>query len=156
MQKSINLISKGLMFIIMFIGVVVFILIETGSTSEEGLPIPHHSAINAGLQTFYWVFGLCLLLITLFSLYQALNNPKKSINTAIGLVLAVIIYFICNAMASDEVPELWALRNKVMFTSENVKIADTALFLTYTFGIIVLLAILVGEAFTLFKKYFAK
>lgn len=157
MQKTANLISSGLMILIMVVGIIVFLLILMGGGTDENGVVQHNlGAIDFGLYLSYFILGLGFLMAVVFGLVNSIMNPKKSMGSMIGLVVAVIIYFICNAMASDTVPELWALRNKVMFSPENVKFADTALFLTYAFGIIALISIFFGEVFTLFKKYIAK
>lgn len=145
------------MVLIMLIGVIIFILtLMGGGVDEFGNPKPNISAIDAGLYLSYIILVLSLVIAVVFSLVNMLMNPKKSMGTVVGLVAAIVVYFISSSMSSDVVPELWTLKDKVLFSPSNVKFADTGLYMTYAFGVISLLAIVFGELFTFFKKYIAK
>lgn len=156
MQKTVNYIASGLMVALIVLGFIDIVLIMMGSTNEFGVDVPNVTAINFGLGLFYFAFFATIAIALVSAVLHTLSNIKESVGTLAGIVIFVIILGISYSMAGAEMPEKWKIMAPDMFTASNSVIAETCLNVLYTFLVTSVLAIILGELFTLFKKYIVK
>ncbi|WP_298064508.1 hypothetical protein [uncultured Rikenella sp.] len=100
-----------------------------------------------------WSFAMILLTIALtiiMPLVAVFQNPKSATRSLIGLGVIVVVFLVSYALASDEPIKLAS--GKVMDNSFELKFSDTALYATYIAFAGVVLSILYGELYKVFKK----
>ena len=100
-----------------------------------------------------WSFAMILLTIALtiiMPLVAVFQNPKSATRSLIGLDVIVVVFLVSYALASDEPIKLAS--GKVMDNSFELKFSDTALYATYIAFAGVVLSILYGELYKVFKK----
>lgn len=100
-----------------------------------------------------WSFAMIVLTIALtviMPLIAVFQNPKSAVRSLIGLGIIVVVFLISYALATDD-PITLANGNVIDDTFE-LKFSDTALWATYIAFAGVILSILYGELYKVFKK----
>ncbi|MCC8062343.1 MAG: hypothetical protein LIO68_03760 [Rikenellaceae bacterium] len=100
-----------------------------------------------------WSFAMVILTIVLtivMPLVAVFQNPKSAVRSLIGLGVIVVVFLVSYALATDD-PITLASGN-VIDNSFELKFSDTALYATYIAFAGVILSILYGELYKVFKK----
>lgn len=100
-----------------------------------------------------WSFAMVILTIVLtivMPLVAVFQNPKSAVRSLIGLGAIVVVFLVSYALATDD-PITLASGN-VIDNSFELKFSDTALYATYIAFAGVILSILYGELYKVFKK----
>lgn len=109
--------------------------------------------VTSGLN-FMFNFSFVLIVLTALSailmpLIGIAQNPQKSIKSLLGLGIVVVVFLIAYAMSSED-PILLA-SGKTLDNVGELKFADTALYATYFAFAGVIISIVFGEIYKLFK-----
>lgn len=100
-----------------------------------------------------WSFVMIILTIALtiiMPLIAVFQNPKSAVRSLIGLGIIVVVFLVSYALATDTPIPLAS--GKVIDDSFSLKFSDTALYATYIAFAGVILSILYGELYKVFKK----
>lgn len=100
-----------------------------------------------------WSFAMILLTIALtiiMPLVAVFQNPKSAVRSLIGLGVIVVVFLVSYALASDEPIKL--ANGNIIDNSFELKFSDMALYATYIAFAGVILSILYGELYKVFKK----
>ena len=100
-----------------------------------------------------WSLVMVLLTIALtiiMPLVAVFQNPKSAVRSLIGLGILVVVFLISYALATDDPIRLAS--GKIMDDSFELKFSDTSLWITYITFAGVILSILYGELYKVFKK----
>lgn len=100
-----------------------------------------------------WSFAMVILTIALtvvMPLVAVFQNPKSAVRSLIGLGILVVVFLVSYALATDDPIRLAS--GKVMDDTFDLKFSDTALWMTYITFAGVVLSILFGELYKVFKK----
>ncbi|MDE6500136.1 MAG: hypothetical protein K2K83_05465 [Rikenella sp.] len=100
-----------------------------------------------------WSFAMVILTIALtiiMPLIAVFQNPKSAVRSLIGLGILVVVFLVSYALATDDPIRLAS--GKVMDDTFDLKFSDTALWMTYITFAGVVLSILFGELYKVFKK----
>lgn len=152
-DKIIKIGTTVLKRLIQITAIILFVAILSGEKTdpETGMELHAMGAIAASISMVNWVISICFLFWIIFAVYKVISQPKKSINSLIGIAVMVIIAAISWSIASDEVLLSWKMSGNPDFTPENSKFSDFGLNALYiTFGILIL-TIIYAEVSKLFK-----
>lgn len=100
-----------------------------------------------------WSFAMIVLTIALtviMPLIAVFQNPKSAVRSLIGLGIIVVVFLISYALATDD--PITLANGDVIDNSFKLKFSDTALWATYIAFAGVILSILYGELYKVFKK----
>ena len=100
-----------------------------------------------------WSLVMVLLTIALtiiMPLVAVFQNPKSAVRSLIGLGILVVVFLISYALATDDPIRLAS--GNIMDDSFELKFSDTSLWMTYITFAGVILSILYGELYKVFKK----
>jgi hypothetical protein len=128
---------------IAIIGAFFFIMILSGN-DENGSFISR--AISLSLWSIYIGAGIAVL----FGIYQFAINLKHNKKGLIGIVAFVVIIFIANMMAKNQVVTDEFLESGTV-TTQDLIMTDTGLYTFYALIIIAILAIIFSEVSRIFK-----
>jgi len=136
-----------------FYGVsIILILIATAyqiAVLYQGDDNVTESVLNGYFYVTYVAFGISLFFALLFPVIQMASNPKGAIKTIIMIGIAVVLWFVAKALASNQFTpdEL----EKLKTTAETSVTVGAGLIFTYfVFGVAVL-AIIYASISSLFK-----
>jgi len=115
---------------------------ELGESSAE-------TVLNGYFYVTYIAFGISLFFALLFPVIQMATNPKGAVKTLIMIAIAVVLWFVAKAMASNQfsVEELEKLRS----TAETSVTVGAGLIFTYFIFGVAILAIIYASISSLFK-----
>lgn len=100
-----------------------------------------------------WSFAMVILTIVLtivMPLVAVFQNPKSAVRSLIGLGVIVVVFLVSYALATDD--PITLANGNVIDNSFELKFSDTALYATYIAFAGVILSILYGELYKVFKK----
>ncbi len=100
-----------------------------------------------------WSFAMVILTIVLtiaMPLVAVFQNPKSAVRSLIGLGAIVVVFLVSYALATDD--PITLASGSVIDNSFELKFSDTALYATYIAFAGVILSILYGELYKVFKK----
>ncbi|MCH5306282.1 MAG: hypothetical protein J1E79_07360 [Rikenella sp.] len=120
------------------------ILLIFGMVQGEG------AALDTMLVWSLIVVLLTIALTVIMPLIAVFQNPKSAVRSLIGLGILVVVFLISYALATDDPIKLAS--NKVIDNTFDLKFSDTALWMTYITFAGVILSILFGEVYKVFKK----
>lgn len=136
-----------------FYGVsIILILIATAyqiAVLYQGDDNVTESVLNGYFYVTYVAFGISLFLALLFPVIQMASNPKGAVKTIIMIVIAVVLWFVAKAIASNQFTpsELDTLKT----TAETSVTVGAGLIFTYFIFGVAILAILYASISNLFK-----
>lgn len=109
--------------------------------------------VTAGLD-FMFNFSVVIIFLTaaaaiLMPIVGIIQNPQKSIKSLIGLGIIVVVFLVAYAMSSEET--ITVASGKVLDNVFELKFADTAMYATYFTFAGVIISIVFGEVYKLFK-----
>ena len=145
-------IAKYLLWALMGISLVLVAIFFFGGfvKGTEGTSIAEPVITEAILRWAYVLFGIAAVFSLIFPLIFIASNLKSAKNLGIVIVIAAVLIFISNRLASDE------LLNLIQYSGpDNVpgtlKTAGTFLIFTYILGIVAILSILYSAIANLFR-----
>lgn len=124
------------------------ILILVGAV--QGAADNESAALNTMLVWSFIMIILTIALTIIMPLFAVFQNPKSAVRSLIGLGVIVVVFLVSYAL-SDDTPIPLA-SGKVIDDSFSLKFSDTALYATYIAFAGVILSILYGELYKVFKK----
>lgn len=109
---------------------------------------------NAALNVML-VWSLVMIILTIgltiiMPLFAVFQNPKSAVQSLIGLGAIVVVFLVSYALSNDNPIPLPS--GKVIEDSLELKFSDTALYMTYITFAGVIVSILFGEFYKIFKK----
>lgn len=105
---------------------------------------------GVGLNLAYILMGVAAVGVLAASVSNFIQHPKSAIGVGIGLVIFALIAFIGYSVSSGEILESY-YKNGVD-TAKESKIVDAELYLMYGLGIIALIAVVLNEVSSAFKR----
>lgn len=115
-----------------------------------GIEDSESAALNMMLVWSFVMIVLTIVLTVVMPLITVFQNPKSAVRSLIGLGLIVVVFLISYALATDD--PITLASGKVIDDSFALKFSDTALWATYIAFAGVILSILYGELYKVFKK----
>lgn len=115
-----------------------------------GLEDSESAALNMMLVWSFVMIVLTIVLTIVMPLITVFQNPKSAVRSLIGLGLIVVVFLVSYALATDD--PITLASGKVIDDSFDLKFSDTALWATYIAFAGVILSILYGELYKVFKK----
>lgn len=109
-----------------------------------------NTTLNLMLVWSFVMIFLTIALTVIMPLITVFQNPKSAVRSLIGLGLIVVVFLISYALATDD--PITLASGKVIDDSFELKFSDTALWATYIAFAGVILSILYGELYKVFKK----
>lgn len=109
-----------------------------------------NTTLNLMLVWSFVMIVLTIALTVIMPLITVFQNPKSAVRSLIGLGLIVVVFLISYALATDD--PITLASGKVIDDSFELKFSDTALWATYIAFAGVILSILYGELYKVFKK----
>ena len=145
MDKTILNIFKIVSLILIALAVILQIVVLM--KGEDGLI--GNSILDTYIRLAYVALIICALLAILFPLLSMVQNPKNALKVLGGLVVLVIIGFICYSIASNSfnIVELERLET----TAETSRYVGAALYFTYIIGGLAVVSIIFSGISGLFK-----
>lgn len=109
--------------------------------------------VTAGLN-FMFNFSVVLIFLTaaaaiLMPVVGIIQNPQKSVKSLFGLAIIVVVFLVAYALASEE--PIRVASGKMLDNKFDLKFADTAMYATYFAFAGVIISIVFGEVYKLFK-----
>lgn len=115
--KKLTLIMNVLKFGLVGLGVILCLTLFNGPNMESPLAeqADFREGASLGLATSYtgFIFFAGIGLILLFFVVQLISNPKKTIISIVGLLAALVLYFIISMGGTSDTNESLALRDPV-------------------------------------------
>lgn len=109
-----------------------------------------NTTLNLMLVWSFVMIVLTIALTVIMPLITVFQNPKSAVRSLIGLGLIVVVFLVSYALATDD--PITLANGKVIDDSFELKFSDTALWATYIAFVGVILSILYGELYKVFKK----
>lgn len=109
-----------------------------------------NTTLNLMLVWSFVMIVLTIALTVIMPLITVFQNPKSAVRSLIGLGLIVVVFLVSYALATDD--PITLANGKVIDDSFDLKFSDTALWATYIAFAGVILSILYGELYKVFKK----
>lgn len=109
-----------------------------------------NTTLNLMLVWSFVMIVLTIALTVIMPLITVFQNPKSAVRSLIGLGLIVVVFLVSYALATDD--PITLANGKVIDDSFQLKFSDTALWATYIAFAGVILSILYGELYKVFKK----
>jgi len=102
-NKSLFLIINGIIALLCFIGVYyTFLSMQVELDSVTNQAISDTAAVDTSMTFSVWFTIGSLVLITLFTIWAIINNPKKFIISFVGLALFGVVLLIAYSLAGVE------------------------------------------------------
>lgn len=140
MSKKVILITKIVVIALVAVGLVFTVLTMFdgnigAKATPEGLASP---ALNGMMYMAYIALGFTIVVTLIFPLVQMVSEPKKAIKGLIGIAAIVVLFFICYALSSNELPAQYLERHRI--TEDTSAFVGACLYLTYIIAGITVLA----------------
>lgn len=150
-EKTINIIAKGLMYLVALVGVVFVLLTFINWDSVAGNRAEIDGYVGAAMYVCYIAFVIAALIGIGFGVYHFLTNIKQAKGTLIGLVVFAAVLVVSYVIASDEVLRSYAMGDGSPPTAELVKLSGAGIIAFYIFGLLAIAAAVFAEVSRLFK-----
>lgn len=147
-----KLITSIISYILIAIGVVSSLMIIGGPNVTAGKDVleKFRESMEMSLAINYMIFIVIagIALVILFFIYQLATQPKKTLISILGLILAAVIYFIFLTAGTSDTTDTLALKNPVSI--DVVRHTTAGL---YTIGVSLIVGLLVIVAGPLMGRY---
>lgn len=150
-EKTVNIVAKGLMYLIAALGIIFVLLTFTNwdSVAENRADIDGY--VGTAMYVVYAGFLLAAVIGVGFGIYHFLTNLSRAKGTLIGLVVFVVVLAISYALASDEVLRAYSMGDGTSPSPEIVKMTGAGVIAIYALGILAIFAAVFSEISRLFK-----
>lgn len=154
--KKMNMVMNILKYGLVAIGVIACILVIGGpnadGTIDKDIVDSFRDGVSMSLAINYTIaiIGITIALVLLFFVVQLITNPKKTIMSIIGIIVALILFLILWAMGTTDTNESLALLEDVQVAQGTIN-STTAGLWTVLIGIVV--GVLVALLSPLMGKY---
>lgn len=122
-SNKVDLVLNLLKFVLGGIGVILCMLIFNGPNGEDTLvdQVAFRDGAKLGATISYTgiIMFACAAIIVLFFFVQLVSNPKKTILSIIGVIIALVIYLVIRMIGTDDTNASLALRDPVSDSSIN-------------------------------------
>ena len=123
-MKNVTLISNVLKYVLIVLGVIAFALVLLGPNNIDYPKEEIDQFRDGGKMGFTMLFTLiiiiaCAALVLLFFLQQLVVNPKRTIMSIIGIVVALLVYLVFTMMGNSDTNETLQLKNPVSESTLN-------------------------------------
>ncbi len=139
------------------IGVVLSLFLFMGPNTDKPLEVIEEFREGATLSSAIWyfiiIFMACIGLILGFFVFQLASNPKKTLMSIIGIVVAFVLYFILWGIGTSDTRESLRLAESLGEISPGTISSTTAGIYTVLVGLgLALLAIILSPFMGKLKK----
>lgn len=150
-EKTVNIIAKGLMYIVGVVGVIFVLLTFINWDSVAGNRAEIDDYVGAAMYVCYIAFVLAAIIGVGFGIFHFLTNLKQAKGTLIGLLVFAAVLVVSYFIASDEVLRAYSLGDGSAPSPELVKISDAGIISFYILGLLAIAAAVFAEVSRLFK-----
>lgn len=150
-EKTVGIISKGLMYLVGAVGVLFVLLTFANWDSVASNRDEIDGYVGAAMYVCYIGFILAALIGIGFGAYHFLANIKKSKGTLVGVLVFAVVLVISYFLASDEVLRSYAMGDGSAPSPELVKVSGAGIIAFYLFGLLAIAAAIFAEISRLFK-----
>lgn len=133
-----NVIKFGLAGLGVILAAFLFMGPNAETTMEVQTEFREGSTMNAAIYYFIAILLAGAGLVLLFFLFNLISQPKKTVMSIIGIIVALVIYLIFSMMGSADTNESLALRDPVEQGTINSTTAGI-----FTVGFILVVAVIV-------------
>lgn len=155
MSNKLGLLKNILLYGLGITGIVLCILLFSGPNAD-GTSVAEQEAFRDGWKlsgaitfTGFLMFA-CVALVLLFFVVQLITNPKKTIYSIIGILIAGVLYFVLSMIGSSDTQESLALADPV--SGSTISSTSAGLY-TVIIGLVVsVLAIVLGPLMGRMRK----
>lgn len=155
MSNKLDLLKNILLYGLGIVGIVLCILV-IGGPNADGTSVAEQESFREGwkLSSAISFTGIlmfaCMAMVLLFFVVQLITNPKKTIFSIIGILVAAVIYLIMTMVGTSDTNESLALRDPV---SDSTISSTSAGLYTVIIGLVIsVLAILLGPLMGRMRK----
>lgn len=145
-SNKVDLAMNILKFGLVSIGVLLCLLIFNGPNAEQPVAdqLVYRDGVSLGATFSYTGILLfaCFAIVVLFFIIQLITNTKKTVFSIIGIIIALVLYFIISIMGTSDTNASLALRDPV--SSGTINSTSAGLY-TVIIGLVVsVLVIILG------------
>lgn len=150
MNLVMNIVKMGLAVI----GILLCAFLFRGPNMENTLEAQEafRDGTEMGLAISFtgFIFFAGIGLIVLFFVFQLITNPKKTIMSIIGILVALIIYLVVSMFGTTDTNETLALRDQVSL--DTIASTTTGIYTVIIGVILAFLAVLIGPFIGRYRK----
>lgn len=151
--KKMNLISNVLKISLVAIGVLscLFLFVGPNATAEvsEVESFREGASLSFSIGFTIFVIVACVALVLLFFVFQLISNPKKTLFSIIGIVVALVLYLIISIGGTSDT-------NETLLLAEDVQVAQSSINSTTAGLYTVLVGLVVAFAAAVFGPLFGR
>lgn len=122
-SNKLDLAMNVLKFGLVAIGVILSLLIINGPNAEQTTmeieTFRESATLGAAITYSGLLLFLCVAVVVLFFIVQLISNPKKTIFSIIGIIVAFVLYFIISMIGTADTNASLALRDPVSNSTIN-------------------------------------
>lgn len=148
-----NLISNVLKISLVAIGVLscLFLFVGPNATAEvsEVESFREGASLSFSIGFTIFVIVACVALVLLFFVFQLISNPKKTLFSIIGIVVALVLYLIISIGGTSDT-------NETLLLAEDVQVAQSSINSTTAGLYTVLVGLVVAFAAAVFGPLFGR
>lgn len=140
--KKMNMVMNILKYGLVGIGVIACILVIGGPNADGTIDKEIVEAFRDGMRMSLAVnytiaiIGITIALVLLFFFVQLITNPKKTVMSIIGIIIALLLFVILWAMGTEDTNESLALLEDVQVAQGTINSTSAGLW-TVLIGIVV-------------------
>lgn len=152
--KNLNLYMTILKAVLIAVGVILSLFLFGGpnvTSSDKAVVAAFRDGSEMSLATYFttFVFVLCVGLILVFFVVQIISNPKKTLISIMGILVALVIYLIFYFAGTTDTNASLQLRNPV--GQGSILTTTAGLYTAFVGMVIAFLAVVMGF-FTRLKR----
>lgn len=138
-----------------YLSILKYVLLIISALVVIGVAVTYTEGQESSMLNLMLVWALAMILLTIAAiiimpLVGVFQNPKSAVQGLIGLGAIVVVFLVSYALSNDNPIPLPS--GKVMDDSFSLKFSDTALYATYITFAGVIVSIIFGEFYKIFKK----
>lgn len=138
-----------------YLSILKYVLLIISALVVIGVAVTYTDGQESSMLNLMLVWAVVMILLTIAAiiimpLVGVFQNPKSAVQGLIGLGALVVVFLVSYALSNDNPIHLAS--GKVMDDSFSLKFSDTALYATYITFAGVIVSILFGEFYKIFKK----
>ncbi len=131
------------------IGVCLLLFGGPNNTAELSEVESFRDGAKMGAATWYTIIVLfsCVALVLFFFVRQLISNPKKTLFSIIGIVVALVLYLLLYGIGTNDTSETLALTESIGNVSKGTITSTTAGLYTVLFGLVAAVIAIVATPF---------
>jgi len=131
------------------IGVCLFLFSGPNNTAELSEIESFRDGAKMTAATYFTIFVLatCVALVLFFFVMQLISNPKKTLFSIIGIVIALVLYLILYGIGTNDTADSLALTESIGDVSKGTITSTTAGLYTVLIGLVAAVIAVVATPF---------